>query len=118
MQSSPMDVDKFFCLLWPFMRPLFDSPGVVGLLAELKDSVSVSRDGIDSVDRDRTDDNGPKVVSLSKLPLSSSDSSGGLRRRPQDWGLDEEIERLGISLNLDSCIFRRANENELRGASA
>ncbi len=84
MQSSPMDVDRLFCLLSLFLRLLFDNPGVAGLLVELTDSVSVSSDGIDSMDRDRTDDNGPRVVSLSKLPTSGSDSSGGLRRTPQD----------------------------------
>lgn len=84
MQFSPIDVDKLFCRLSLFVRLLFNRPGVAGLLAELSDSVSVSKDGMDSVDNDRTDDNGPNVVSLSKLPPSRSDSSGGLRSIPQD----------------------------------
>ena len=68
-QSSPTDVDKLFC------RPLLvrlaeNSPGVSGLPTELRDPVSSSSDGIDSVDSDRTEDRGPSVVSLPTLLLS------------------------------------------------
>lgn len=82
-QSSPLDVERLFCRLSAPLR-LFAIPGVAGLLTELSDSVSVSSDGMDSVEIDRADDNGPKVVSLSKLPVSCSESSGGLRSTPQD----------------------------------
>lgn len=51
-QFSPTDVDRLFCR----RRLEGENPGVAGLLAELKDSVSSSRDGIDSVDKDRRDD--------------------------------------------------------------
>lgn len=117
MHSSPTDEDILFCLLSLAMRPLLDSPGVAGLLVELNESLSASRDGIDSVERDRRED-GPNVVSVSKLPLFCSESSGGLNSIPQDCGLDDDIVRLGVALNLESCILRRANENDLRRASA
>lgn len=91
-QSWPIDVDMLFC-----RRLLIAIPGVDGLLAEPSESESASRDGIDSADRDRRDDAGPKVVSLPKLLLSCSSSSGGLKSIPHDWGLDDEIERLGTS---------------------
>ena len=77
-QSSPTDEDKLFCRP-ALMRLEFNRPGVAGLLTELRDSVSSSSDGIDSVDKDRMEDTGPKVVSLLRLPLSCRDSSGGLR---------------------------------------
>ena len=67
-------------------------PGVDGLLADPSDSVSVPSDGIDSVDMDRREATGPRVVLLSKLLLASSISSGGLRSIPHDLGLDADIE--------------------------
>lgn len=61
--------------------------------AELIESSSVASEGIDSVDIDRTEDNGPRVVSLLKLAVSRSSSSGGLRRKSQVWGLEEDRAR-------------------------
>ena len=77
------------------LRLLDAIPGVPGLLPEPRDSLSVSNDGMDSVDTERTEDDGPSVVLLSKLPISDSPSSGGLRSMPHDWGLEEEMVRLG-----------------------
>ena len=71
-----------------------DHPGVEGTLfdGDVDDSQSSSSEGIDSVDRDRTKDSAPTVVSLPKLPYSESKSSGGLKSTSQDCGLDVDIE--------------------------
>ncbi len=63
------------------------------------------------------DDDGAKVVSLSKLPLSGSDSSGGLKSISHDRGLDEDRARLGASRSLAFEILRLASEDDPRRTS-
>lgn len=77
-QSSAIEEDGVFCFLSLPLRVRIDMPGVEGLLAEQTDSASVSREGIDSLDNDRTDDRGPVVMSLPALIFSGSSSFGGL----------------------------------------
>ena len=76
--------------------------GVAGLLAEKVDSASVSSDGIDSLESDRTDERRPVVVSLPTLISSGSSSFGGLWSTPQDRGLDVDRACLppGVLLSL------------------
>lgn len=50
------------------------------------------------------------MVSLSKLLLSCSNSSGGLRSIPHDCGLEEEIERGGVPLKPVLRDFLSAKE--------
>ena len=112
-----MDADILFWRLSRPLRLLIAGSGVAGSPTEFSDSVSVPRDGIDSLDMDRIEDNGPGVVSLSKLQLSGSASSGGLSNIPHDCGLDEEIARLGISLLSVSCSPFAARMDPLRQSS-
>ena len=112
--SSLNDVDTLFCLRSLPVRLPVRNTGVAGLLEELKDSVSASKDGIDSVERDRADDNGSKVLSLSKLPLPNSGSSGGLRSVSQERGLVEDRGGCGGCRSLEICVLRFAADNESR----
>ena len=108
-------------LFWRLSDPMrlpFTSSGVTGSPTDCSDSVSVPRDGIDSLDSDRSDDNASKVASLSKLRLSGSASSGGLNSRPQDRGLDAEIVRLEISFLSLSFLAIPARSDSLHQFSS
>lgn len=87
MQSSGTDEEMVFevfpCDRWPFRG----KAGVDGLLDVYTDSVSVSREGMDSLEQDRR----PRaVLSLSTLDVSSSISCGGLNSNLHECGLKSD----------------------------
>ena len=114
IQSSPIDVDRFLWRLSGLARRMCNDAGVASSLLELTDSLSVSRDGIDSVESDRADDLGPNLICIPNVSLSSSRSSGGLRSIPQDWGLEEEIVRLCMSRSPAFSILRQLEADTSR----
>lgn len=114
-QSSLVEEERVFGLLSPKLRLPTAMPGVEGLLAEADDSISPSKDGIDSLESERTE-KGPRVDSLAMLERSCSRSLGGLSRTPHDRGLelDDDCfetsasnEPLSLSLGLRRESFRR-----------
>lgn len=73
-QSSTSDSESDF----KRRSRLAERPGVEGWLTDSGDSRSMSSDGIESVESERKDESGAMVLSLPRLQLSGSDSSGGL----------------------------------------
>lgn len=83
------------------MRDIAD---VDRLLEEVMDSASPSRDGTESLESECTEHcNGPKFESLVALAVSCSDSSGGLNKIPQDWGLELDDEGFETSEPVEIC---------------
>lgn len=58
---------------------------------DVKDPLSSSSEGMESVDKVRTKELTSRVVSLAKLLCSRSGSSGGLKSMSQDCGLELDI---------------------------
>lgn len=106
-QSSLVDEERVFGLLSPPpLRLHRGMPGVEGLLTEPDDSRSASRDGIDSLESERTEYNGPRVESLVMLEASGSHSFGGLNRTPHDRGLE-----------LDDACLETSESSEIPSSS-
>jgi len=80
-------------------------PGVVRLPKEYRDSSSVSRDGIDSVERERVEVDAPSIISLSELPLLTSSDLGGRRRKSQVRGLEDDNRSWFLSFSLLRSLF-------------
>lgn len=105
-QSSLVEEERVFGLLSPPLRLLMGMPGVEGLLAEPDDSTSASRDGIDSLESERTEGTGSRFDSLVILETSCSHSLGGLNRTPQDRGLE-----------LDDACLKTSESSEIPSSS-
>lgn len=90
--SSGTDDEMVFDLLSCVHRRLIGRPGVEGLLDVYADSLSVSSDGMESLDRERSGGKEPNTVSSSpkSKPSSSLMSSGGLNKSRQECGLDND----------------------------
>lgn len=105
-QSSLVEEDRVFVLLSPPLRLPMGMPGVEGLLTEPEDSISASRDGIDSLESERTEHKGPRVDSHVMLETSCSHSLGGLNRTPHDRGLE-----------LDDACLETSESSEIPSSS-
>lgn len=91
LESSGRDEEMLFDLRPRDPWLLHVMPGVEGLLDVSADSVSVSSDGIDSLESDRNDDRGSSAVfPLPTLEAYSSMSCGGLNSSLQECGLDSD----------------------------
>ena len=118
MQSSLAEDARVLGLLSLPLRLPMVMAGVDGLLAELDEPKSASREGIDSLESERIEYKGPVFESLFMLKVSSSKSFGGLSSIPHDRGLELDDEYLGPSESIDiapsSSICVNAGRKSLR----
>lgn len=85
-------------------EPRVGKPGVDGLLEAYADSLSVSSEGIDSLDKERKDAKGPWLgVPLSVFESSSSISSGELNSNLHEHGLEADDEVLLVLSSITSA---------------